>query len=341
MSSYTTKSAILSRRTHKIMMAHLRKAWPLIGLLGLGLAACAEAELAAPATTPETRPAEPSLGGPYKVGSPYRVNDVWYYPKVDYGYSETGIASWYGPGFDGRRTANGEVYDQHALTAAHRTLPMPSIVRVTNLENGRSVKVRINDRGPFKAGRIIDLSRRAADLLGFRGRGTAKVRVEVVEDESRRLAALGLSDEAAALAPDAAPIEPVSVETLPAVNGHPAPTEAATPAASQTAAAYAGQDPTVEADPEAPSEPDGMVLSTPVGRSDIYVQAGAFRRFDNANRLRARLSSLGNVRIAEADIDDRRFFRVRIGPMRSVEAADRMLDILIANGHTDATIIVD
>src|SRR5690606_37604870 len=99
-----------------------------------------------------------------------------------------GIASWYGPKFHNRRTANGQLFDMNAITAAHRTLPLPSIVRVTNLENGRTLKVLVNDRGPFARGRIIDVSRRTAQLLGFEHKGTAPVRVEIVPDESRRIA---------------------------------------------------------------------------------------------------------------------------------------------------------
>ncbi|MEE8505871.1 MAG: septal ring lytic transglycosylase RlpA family protein, partial [Kiloniellales bacterium] len=151
-------------------------------LTGLALSGCAEAQLFGHAAKQATRGS--GQVGAYKIGDPYQVNGVWYYPRADFNYQQTGIASWYGPGFHGKYTANGERYDQNALTAAHRTLPMPSMVRVTNLENGRSIKVRINDRGPFKNARIIDLSRRAADLLGFRKRGTAKVRVEILETES-------------------------------------------------------------------------------------------------------------------------------------------------------------
>ncbi len=118
--------------------------------------------------------------GTYKVGTPYRINGVWYYPAEDPDYGETGIASWYGVPFHGKRTANGAIYDMNALTAAHRTLPMPFQVRVTNLDNGRSIVLTINDRGPYARARIIDVSRRAAQLLGFRERGTAPVRVEAV-----------------------------------------------------------------------------------------------------------------------------------------------------------------
>ena len=126
--------------------------------------------------------------GHYKIGQPYTIDGVTYVPREDYNYDETGIASWYGPGFHGRYTANGEVYDQTQLTAAHRTLPMPSLVRVTNLDNGKSVVVRINDRGPYSKARILDMSDRAATLLGFKGSGTAKVRVQILAEESRAIA---------------------------------------------------------------------------------------------------------------------------------------------------------
>jgi len=328
------------------------KRYFLIGLTVAALAAvsgCAETELVVHAAKQVGQPPAPAEGAAgYKVGAPYQVAGVWYYPKADYAYRETGIASWYGPGFHGRFTANGETYDQNALTGAHRTLPMPSIVRVTNLENGRSVKVRINDRGPFKNGRIIDLSRRAADLLGFTERGTAKVRVEIVEDESRRLAAAALSQEAAENAPEPAPMVPVESRPLSAEGSLVEPTEASNPAASQTAAVPAVAPPPEQAAapvvaiarPEVPA-PDGQVTTVPVTPSRIYVQAGAFTRFDNANRLRAELSGLGSAKISAVMVEDRQFFRVRFGPIGSVEDADRLLDLLIANGHDDARVVVD
>ena len=129
-------------------------------------------------------------GARYKVGKPYQIKGKWYYPREDFSYVEQGVASWYGPKFHGRQTANGAIFDMNKVSAAHRTLPMPSMVRVTNLENGRSLKVKVNDRGPYAHGRIIDLSRRAAQLLGFETKGTALVRVEVLEAESRQLAGL-------------------------------------------------------------------------------------------------------------------------------------------------------
>lgn len=122
----------------------------------------------------------PKGGGRYTVGQPYRVAGRWYTPADDPDYNATGKASWYGPNFHGRLTANGEIFDQFALTAAHPTLPLPSYVRVTNQGNGRSVLVRVNDRGPFAHGRVIDLSKRTAQVLDFIDQGTATVRVQYV-----------------------------------------------------------------------------------------------------------------------------------------------------------------
>ena len=119
----------------------------------------------------------PESAGVYKVGQPYQIDSVWYYPREQPDYDETGIASWYGPTFYGHHTANGEMYDGNQLTAAHKTLPMPVNVRVTNLDNGKSLIVRVNDRGPYARGRIIDLSKRAAELLDVVQTGTARVRV--------------------------------------------------------------------------------------------------------------------------------------------------------------------
>ena len=127
----------------------------------------------------------------YKIGKPYVINGKWYYPAVDYQYDEIGLASWYGPGFHGKKTANGEIFDQNKISAAHKTLPLPSIVKVTNLENGKVLpNVRINDRGPFAKNRIIDLSKKAAKELGFLKNGVTQVRVEILENESRDLAQL-------------------------------------------------------------------------------------------------------------------------------------------------------
>jgi rare lipoprotein A len=122
----------------------------------------------------------PRGGGNYIVGRPYTVAGTTYYPTNAKHYSGIGLASWYGDAFHGRRTANGEIYDRNSISAAHPTMPLPSYARVTNLRNHYSIIVRVNDRGPFARGRIMDVSRRVADLLDFRSRGTTRVRIDYV-----------------------------------------------------------------------------------------------------------------------------------------------------------------
>jgi rare lipoprotein A len=122
----------------------------------------------------------PKGGGTYRVGKPYMVGGRVYVPEEDVNYREEGLASWYGDDFHGRLTANGEVYDMTSLSAAHPTLPMPCYARVTNLSNGKSLIVRVNDRGPYHGNRLMDVSSRAAELLEFKGNGVARVRVEYV-----------------------------------------------------------------------------------------------------------------------------------------------------------------
>ncbi len=124
-------------------------------------------------------------GGHYKIGSQYMIKGRKYIPKDYTHYNEIGVASWYGGDFHNKLTANGDVFNRHALTAAHRTLPLPSIVRVTNLENGRSIYVKINDRGPFSNDRILDVSERAAQVLGFSRNGTALVSIKYMDEYSR------------------------------------------------------------------------------------------------------------------------------------------------------------
>lgn len=124
--------------------------------------------------------AVPRGGGRSLVGKPYKVKDTWYYPQANPKKVQTGLASWYGDAFHGRLTANGEVYDKNHLSAAHPTMPLPSYARVTNLENGKSIIVRVNDRGPFAKGRVIDLSKQAAVMLDYTQKGTTKVKIEYV-----------------------------------------------------------------------------------------------------------------------------------------------------------------
>ena len=154
------------------------------GALALALAACSSSNSRIDpkygvAASPRVSNAAyiPSGGGRYQVGKPYKIAGKWYKPKEVKRYEKTGVASWYGDAFHGRKTANGEIYNMNAYSAAHPTLPLPSYVRVKNMANGNAVVVRVNDRGPFAHNRLIDLSKRAADALDFRHQGVAKVQV--------------------------------------------------------------------------------------------------------------------------------------------------------------------
>ncbi|MDP7601293.1 MAG: septal ring lytic transglycosylase RlpA family protein, partial [Rhodospirillales bacterium] len=280
--------------------------------------------------------------GRYKIGNPYQIKGVWYYPTVDYGYNKTGIASWYGPGFHGKRTANGETYDQNALTAAHKTLPMPSIVQVTNLENGRSIKVTVNDRGPYAFGRIIDMSRRGAQLLGFHRKGTARVRVTILENESRRLAQQLKSG--AVLAKIGTPIRrDIDVAKQGVASELLLPPPGAKNA-SKPAPRYIPREKMVasrERVTDTPTAPNGMVTTSPVNPTNMFVQAGAFTRYDFANRTAAHLAELGNVKITTAKIRGKEFFRVRAGPIGALENADVVLERIIHAGFSNARIVVD
>ncbi|MBM3546570.1 MAG: septal ring lytic transglycosylase RlpA family protein [Alphaproteobacteria bacterium] len=298
--------------------------------------------------------------GYYKIGEPYQINGIWYYPKVDYQYDETGIASWYGEAFHAKLTANGEIYDMNDLTAAHRTLPMPSLVRVTNLENGRSMVVRINDRGPFAAGRIIDLSRRSAQLLGIERAGTAKVRVQILPEESRNIAealtqgrpepamVVAASDAATDTvqvrpdAPNASPRASVAVQALPVPGSAAAPAPppvAAQPTAPGVVLEVAKA--TAERQVAALQPVQPVVTTVPVVPTEIYVQAGAFANVNNAVRVSAALQPVGRAIVAPRQIRDQLLYRVRFGPFSSVEEADRTLARVIQAGYPDARVIVD
>jgi peptidoglycan lytic transglycosylase len=240
----------------------------LLAALALLLGACGFA----PSSSPFSQPRVPHPT--YKVGGPYTVNGVTYYPRVDYDYDHVGLASWYGQQFQGRYTANGEVFDLNAVTAAHKTLPLPSIVEVVNLQNNRALHIRVNDRGPFVEGRVIDLSRRAAQLLGFERSGTAPVRVRVLREPSLRTAALaqrgivGNGEDGTITLASAAPVVPRSPAAASTQPPYPMP-----PPAEATAAAGAPR----------------FFVEDPVYR----VQAGPVATQDQADRLRARLIANG------------------------------------------------
>jgi len=213
---------------------------------------------------------------PYGNPESYAVNGRAYYTlKTDQGYVERGIASWYGTKFHGRRTSSGESYDMFSMTAAHKTLPLPSYVRVTNLRNGLSTVVRVNDRGPFHENRLIDLSYAAAHKLGILEEGTGLVEVRAIGRDS-------------------------------------------------------------------PPPPPKLILAKHQQEALLlFLQVGAFSQLDNALRLRERLSeaAIRNIMITQQDYDN--LYRVRIGPISSVDAADQLVTVLHTLGIDDPQVIID
>jgi rare lipoprotein A len=329
-------------------MGYRWRTWIVLGAFAAALGGCAETNLAAhalkSATGPSTPQQPPRGDRPVKIGKPYQVGGVWYHPREDPTYDETGLASWYGEPFHGRQTAWGDIYDMNALTAAHKTLPLPSTVRVTNLENGRSLLLTVNDRGPFVNGRIIDVSRRGSQLLGFYGAGTAKVRVQVVSDPRTPIP----DTQYAMVAPTtrtsdeerrgviAAPQGKVETQALP-----PPPGVQESPARAYSPPVQPAPQPAAAPAPLPPSHAPGVVAMVPVRPTSMFVQAGAFSIKENADLLRGRLARMGSAQVVHARVGGQLFYRVRIGPLSTTEVADRTLERVIADGLTDARIVVD
>lgn len=273
--------------------------------------------------------------GTYKVGNPYTVNGVRYVPREDPDYDRVGIASWYGPKFHGRRTANGEVFDMYRVSAAHTTLPMPSQVKVTNLENGKSIVLRVNDRGPFVDDRIIDLSYRAAQELDFVDKGTARVRVqyyspavgvaakpEVKQFEVDPLEAKRRAEQARRA--QQAQQKPAKVAAMEVSELPPLDEPAAQPAPAQKPAARPEQ-----AKPAAaPSQ-------------EIHIQVGAFTDAGNATRLKDKVSQYYSAHIRGAMVNNQQFYRVRLGPFSSREEAVAMHTRLVDAGYLGAHIMIE
>jgi rare lipoprotein A len=276
--------------------------------------------------------AVPKTKGRYKVGRPYQIQGTWYYPSENFKYVETGISSWYGPKFHGKKTANGETYDMNALTAAHRTLPLPSVVRVINLKNGRSLHLRVNDRGPFARGRIIDVSRRASQLLGFQRAGTARVRVEIVADESQRLKLAAMNGQL--LKHEKITGQAVAKQT---VQSQPITGNTSSTRARRDRVASVNRTPAASGSVETQAV---RTVATPAD-SQLFIQAGAFADFANASRARTRLSQFGPAWVSKAQIGQRQYYRVRVGPMQTLQDADTILDRMVSSGFPQARIVVE
>lgn len=402
----------------------------------IGLSGCSQVELASHYTK-KIMASSKGTGskGSYKVGSPYTIGGKRYYPKEDYNLREVGVASWYGPGFHGKKTANGEIYDQYAMTAAHRTLQLPAIAKVTNLRNGRSVILRINDRGPYASGRILDVSKAAAKKLGFLTAGTTKIRLEVLQEESLRVAAAAKRGKPASkyqytsvqtkqrvaakpksrntraqgyqvasykqhpstqahqksaprpyqrdnnvyLANDATmdyePMGQVKGKDLPESLHRPVmttrqvetqsdsygrnidapnwnddrlpssyyPTDSKKPAPvvlQNDATVIPTTPPARQARPYTPPvQQQPTHIASPAG--SVYVQAGAFKSYDNANRLSQKLQHIANVHISEVDVNNTMFYRVRLGPLADVAQARQVEQDVLSSVNTQTRVIIE
>jgi rare lipoprotein A len=238
----------------------------------------------APEAAPQPTPQRPEWLEQERVGAPYQAEGRWYAPTPEPGYSETGKASFYDDKFHGRRTASGEAFDQNSLTAAHPTLPIPSLVQVTNLTNGREVILRVNDRGPFVQGRILDVSRKAAEVLGMVEAGGAQVHVRYLGPAPKRLAQ-------------------APVPTAPEVSAQPlsAPVDLSAPPQP------------------APRRP---VLPVATGKGAYVVQVGAFAAVDNAQRVRDQVRAAGPVMLDPVARPNGQVYRVRIGPFAGRDQAE-------------------
>jgi rare lipoprotein A len=309
----------------------------LVALAGASLAACATvqpkyATRGAGASGPAT-----SAPGGYKVGQPYQVAGIWYVPKEQPNYDEVGTASWYGDAFQMKATANGEIFDMNQLSAAHTTLPLPSIVEVTNLDNGKKLRVRVNDRGPFVDNRIIDLSRAAAQELGYDRKGLARVRVKYIGPAPLAGPEAGVRYAEAKPAP-ATPAAPIT-----AVSSMPI---AVAPAESIQVATLAPPA-TVKAAPLAPltgsalDAPATSASATPgVQSAQAYrIQAGSFSDQANAQRAAAQLAATGAAVIEPVQRGGVTLYRVTLpGPTDEAEAY-ALRDKVAAIGFSDARVM--
>jgi rare lipoprotein A len=266
----------------------------------------------------------PRGGGRYHVGKPYKVAGRWFNPREQPNYDATGPASWYGEDFHRRMTSNGEWFNMNDLTAAHPTLPLPSYVKVTNLDNAREVVVRVNDRGPFVGPRIIDMSKHAAEVLGFKEKGKTKVRVQYIGTAP-------LNDQGAHLAAMNRELQ----------NGTPlkAMIAAADRGETTLVAAVTGQMPPAEAPPQIVLTAAPAPQATEPLKGNYYIQVGSFSDAGYAETARADLANVWPVQVIAASAPGGEVYHVRIGPIAGETDAKTALQDAVDHGHPDAHLI--
>ncbi|MDB4239007.1 septal ring lytic transglycosylase RlpA family protein [Alphaproteobacteria bacterium] len=234
-------------------------------------------------------------------------------------YSKTGIASWYGPKFHGKLTANGEIYNQNELTAAHKTLPLPSAVKVTNLKNNKSLHLRINDRGPFVNDRIIDLSSKAADLLGLKKQGTGLVKVTILQEQTKaleKLAKKGFFPELRDLPKSDTPTINKPQQSIVKIEG--------------LNKAYIQKNKKINYD-----------LKNLKSNYKIFIKLGSFSTLKSANLMKEKLNYIKNIKIYNVIINNKNIFQVKSGPYVIVNKVDRVLSLLTSKGMQGAKIIIE
>jgi rare lipoprotein A len=267
----------------------------------------------------------PEGGGKYHIGKPYQVAGKWYTPREQPNYDKKGTASWYGEAFHARKTANGEWFDMNDLTAAHPTLPIPSYAKVTNLENGKDVIVRINDRGPFVGTRLIDLSKATSKHLGFKNKGKADVRVQWIayaplnDKGYRHLSMMNRNME-----------EGASIRQLASAAKGEAGADVQVASARPRKAKKVEIDPvqlaSYEPPPEAPTPRDGGYV----------VQVATFSDLENAQAAADAVAAHGPIRLLETNGETGLFYRVQVGPISSKSDATTALYAVRDGGFPEA-----
>lgn len=280
----------------------------------------------------------PAIKTKRKVGNPYTIMGKTYYPiPVSDGYRVKGIASWYGKDFHGKKTANGERYNMYDYTAAHPTLPIPTYVRVTNLKNGRSLVVRVNDRGPFVKNRVIDLSYRSAQHLGMAEDGTAPVLLEALPIDGTPLkTSINVAKRTYTHRPTTPQMEE---ERRVSQTGRLVRRDEIIqlPSAKVTNALKGVETPNINV-PEQVAEGE----DTKIGETQIFIQTGAFANEGNALAQKSLLEQhFMNTKVIPGYINGRTLHRVRVGPIDSVEKADAMLEGILKQGFNVAQIVVE
>lgn len=320
----------------------------LLMVLAGALAACASVRGPSPTIASQS-------GGLRGTDKPYQVNGQWYYPKADPRYDAVGMASWYGYPFHLRRTANGELFDQNLISAAHKTLPLPCIVEVTNLENGRRLRVRVNDRGPFVDGRLIDVSKAAAEQLGFDRSGLTRVRVRYIGPAAPLVQGL----QQAAYSPRPAPSSDTSAWPDDNVVAPAAPYGYQTAAATTEPAAEAPPlDNTADLSPApiasappieteslpspatyAPQPIVAEAVDAPAASGGFAVQAGAFSSRAAAERVAAQLSDAGAPQVSPIERNGSILYRVTVGAFSDPASAADARARVIASGFSGARVV--